>query len=84
MSDISNLDYTDFFAGQTAGEGMLIATPETPLSDIQSWVFTDRVLWFYDGERYRIVIQFEAVENGANIYFFNNDGTVGVQGFGDS
>lgn len=83
MGDTSNFDYTIFSAGQTAGEGMLIATPETPLSDIQSWVFTDRVLWFYDGERYRIVIQFEAIENGAILYFFNDEGAVISQRYGD-
>lgn len=83
MYDINSLDYSAFSAGKTAGEGMLIATPETPLSDIQSWVFTDRVLWFYDGKRYRIVIQLEAVENGVFLYFFNDDGIIVSQRYGD-
>lgn len=82
MSDISNLDYTDFSAGYTAGDGMVIITTDTTVNELISWVFTAKALWFYDNIRYRVVIYFEEIENGMIVYYFNDSGEIVSHQFG--
>lgn len=76
------LNYQDFSCGFTAGEGMFIATAETPFEEICNWVSTGKVLWFYDGDKYRVVINFEASENYAVLYFFDDYGMISTQRYG--
>ena len=76
------VNYQDFSCGFTAGEGMLIATAETSFEEICNWIFTDKALWFYDGNKYRIVVHFEALENSAVLYFFDDYGMISTQRYG--
>ena len=82
MGDISNLDYNDFSAGQVAGDGMTIITTDTTVDELISWVFTAKALWFYDGNKYRIVVHFEALENSVVLYFFDDYGMISTQRYG--
>ena len=82
MSENANLTYNDFSAGYTAGDGMTIIDKQTTLEDIMNWVFTGKSLWFYDGQKYRTIIHFEDIENGAIIYCFNDSGEIISHQFG--
>ena len=82
MSENINLTYNDFSAGQVAGDGMTIIDKQTTLEDIINWVFSGKSLWFYDGQKYRAIIHFEDIENGAIIYYFNDSGEIISHQFG--
>lgn len=82
MSENVNLTYEDFSAGYTAGDGMSILDADTTVEELINWVFSDKPLWFYDGVRYRIVIHFEAIENGGVIYYFDDSGNIVSRQFG--
>ena len=82
MSENTNLTYNDFSAGYTAGDGMAILDSSTTVDELMNWVFSDKPLWFYDESRYRIVIQFEDIENGGIIYYFNDSGEIVTHQFG--
>lgn len=81
--DTNNSEYLAFSSEFIAGEGMTIATPDMSIEDLRAWVFTDKALWFYDGIRYRVVIQFEEKENGAVLYFFDDDGKIVSQEYSE-
>ena len=82
MSEINNITYNDFSAGQVAGDGMTIITTDTTVDELISWVFTEKALWFYDNIRYRVVIFIEEIENGMIIYYFNDSGEIVSHQFG--
>ena len=82
MSENINLTYDDFSAGQVAGDGMTIIDEQTTLEDIINWVFSGKSLWFYDGQKYRAIIHFEDIENGAIIHYFNDSGEIISHQFG--
>ncbi len=82
MNEIDLLTYADFSAGYTAGDGMAILDPNTTVEDLVSWVFSDKPLWFYDTIKYRLVIRFEAIENGGIIYYFDDNGKIVSHQFG--
>lgn len=82
MDDKLNLTYADFSAGYTAGAGMAILDADTTVEELVNWVFSDKPLWFYDGVKYRLVIQFEAIENGGIIYYFDDEGNIVNHQFG--
>ncbi len=82
MNEINLLTHSDFSAGYTAGDGMAILDPSTTVEDLVSWVFSDKPLWFYDTIKYRLVIRFEAIENGGIIYYFDDNGKIVSHQFG--
>ena len=82
MDETNNLTYADFSAGYTAGDGMAILDSDTTVDELISWVFSDKPLWLYDGTKYRLVIHFEAIENGGVIYYFDDDGNIMSHQFG--
>lgn len=82
MDELATLTYKDFSAGYTAGDGMAILDPDTTVDELVNWVFSDKPLWFYDGIKYRLVIQFEAIENGGIIYYFDDEGNIVNHQFG--
>ena len=61
---------------------MTIIDEQTTLEDIMNWVFSGKSLWFYDGQKYRAIIHFEDIENGAIIYYFNDSGEIISHQFG--
>lgn len=82
MDEIMNLTYRDFSAGYTAGDGMAILDVDTTVDELVNWVFSDKPLWFYDGVKYRLIIHFEAIENGGIIYYFDDNGDIVSHQFG--
>mgnify|MGYP006956015983 FL=1 len=82
MSEIDVLTYRDFSAGYTAGDGMAILDSDTTVDELVNWVFSDKPLWFYDRVKYRLIIQFETIENGGIIYYFDNEGNIVSHQFG--
>lgn len=82
MDEIMNLTYRDFSAGYTAGDGMAILDVNTTVDELVSWVFSDKPLWFYDGQKYRLIIHFRAIENGGIVYYFSDDGSIVNYQFG--
>lgn len=82
MNDELDLTYVDFSAGYTAGDGMYILDDSTTVDELVRWVFSDKPLWFYDGIKYRLVIQFKAIENGGVIYYFDDEGNIIGRQFG--
>lgn len=71
-----SIEYGAFIVGYTAGDAMTIVDDRTSLDDLTEWVFNSKALWYYDGEKYRVVIHFEALEDAAVIYFFDDAGNV--------
>lgn len=82
MNEIDSLNYKDFSAGQVVGDGMTIITSDTTVDELIAWVFTARALWFYDGNRYRVILYVEEIENGMIVYFFDDSGQVVSHHFG--
>lgn len=82
MDEAKNLTYADFSAGYTAGDGMTILDSDTTVDEVVNWVFSDKPLWFYDGKKYRIIIHFEAIENGGLVYYFDDSGNITNHRFG--
>lgn len=82
MDEIMNLTHRDFSAGYTAGDGMAILDVDTTVDELVGWVFSDKPLWFYDRIKYRLIIHFEAIENGGIIYYFDDDGNIVSHQFG--
>lgn len=76
------LTFRDFSAGYTAGDGMAILDQNTSVDELVDWVFSDKPLWFFDENKYRLVIQFEAIENGGIIYYFDDNGVIISHQFG--
>lgn len=71
-----SIEHGALIAGYTAGDAMAIVDANTSLDDLAKWVFDSKALWYYDGEKYRVVIHFEALEDAAIIYFFDDGGNV--------
>lgn len=82
MDELATLTYKDFSAGYTAGDGMAILDSDTTVDELISWVFSDKPLWFYDGIKYRLVIHFQAIEDGGIIYYFDDEGNIVNHQFG--
>jgi len=82
MDELATLTYKDFSAGYTAGDGMAILDSDTTVDELISWVFSDKPLWFYDGIKYRLVIHFQALEDGGIIYYFDDEGNIVNHQFG--
>lgn len=82
MDELMSMTYKDFSAGYTAGDGMAILDANTTVEELVNWVFSDKPLWFYDEIKYRLVIQFEAIENGGIIYYFDDEGNIVNHQFG--
>ena len=82
MDELATLTYKDFSAGYTAGDGMAILDSDTTVDELISWVFSDKPLWFYDGIKYRLVIHFQALEDGGIVYYFDDEGNIVNHQFG--
>lgn len=79
---MNELTYHAFIAGETAGETMLIADEHTTIDEFASFVFTQKAMWFFDGEKYRAVIAFEDMPDAIRIYFFDDEGAIVSYSFG--
>ena len=60
-------------ADLVGGDMMLILTPESSLDEIAGCILSNKIIWFYDGDKYHQVMAFKDEPNAITIYFFNSE-----------
>ena len=70
-------------ADLVGGDMMLILTASSSLEEIVSQILSNKVIWFYDGDKYHQVMAFKDESNAITIYFFNSEGIATSYRFGD-
>lgn len=70
-------------ADLVGGDMMLILSESSTLEEIASQILSNKVIWFYDGDKYHQVMAFKDEPNAIIIYFFNSDGVATFYRFGD-
>lgn len=71
-------------ADLVGGDMMLILTPESTLDEIADYILSNKIIWFYDGDKYHQVMAFKDESNAITIYFFSSEGIATSYRFGDS
>ena len=70
-------------ADGTGGDMMLVLTETSAIDEIAKDILSNKIIWFYDGDKYRQVMAFKDEPNALTIYFFNDDGLPTSHRFGD-
>lgn len=70
-------------ADDTGGEMMLVLTKTSTIDEIVNYILLNKIIWFYDGEKYHQVMAFKDEPNALTIYFFNIEGAATSYRFGD-
>ena len=70
-------------ADLVGGDMMLILTTSSSLEEITSQILSNKVIWFYDGDKYHQVMAFKDEPNAITIYFFNSEGIATSYRYGD-
>ena len=70
-------------ADLVGGDMMLILTASSSLEEIVSQILSNKIIWFYDGDKYHQVMAFKDEPNAITIYFFNSEGIATSYRFGD-
>lgn len=70
-------------ADLVGGDMMFILTADSTIDEIINYILSNKIIWFYDGEKYRQVMAFKDEPNALIIYFFNDDGKPTSRRFGD-
>ena len=70
-------------ADLVGGDMMLILTANSSLEEIVSQILSNKIIWFYDGDKYHQVMAFKDEPNAITIYFFNSEGIATSYRFGD-
>ena len=70
-------------ADLVGGDMMLILTPESTLDEIAGYILSNKIIWFYDGDKYHQVMAFKDEPNAITIYFFNLEGIATSYRYGD-
>jgi hypothetical protein len=70
-------------ADLVGGDMMLILTASSSLEEIASQILSNKIIWFYDGDKYHQVMAFKDEPNAITIYFFNSEGIATSYRFGD-
>ena len=70
-------------ADLVGGDMMLILTASSSLEEIASQILSNKVIWFYDGDKYHQVMAFKDEPNAITIYFFNSEGIATSYRYGD-
>ena len=70
-------------ADDTGGEMMLVLTKTSTIDEIANYILLNKIIWFYDGEKYHQVMAFKDEPNALTIYFFNIEGVATSYRFGD-
>ena len=68
---------------ETGGEMMLGLTKTSTIDEIANYILLNKIIWFYDGEKYHQVMAFKDEPNALTIYFFNIEGAATSHRFGD-
>ena len=70
-------------ADATGGDMMLVLTDTSTIEEIAQYILSNKIIWFYDGDKYRQVMAFKDEPNALTIYFFNDNGVSTSRRFGD-
>lgn len=70
-------------ADGTGGDMMLVLTETSTIDEIIKYILSNKVIWFYDGEKYHQVMAFKDEPNALIVYFFNDDGVPTSHRLGD-
>ena len=70
-------------ADATGGDMMLVLTETSTIEEIVQYILFNKIIWFYDGDKYRQVMAFKDEPSALTIYFFNDDGIPTSHRFGD-
>ena len=70
-------------ADLVGGDMMLILTTSSSLEEIVSQILSNKIIWFYDGNKYHQVMAFKDEPNAITIYFFNSEGIATSYRYGD-
>ena len=70
-------------ADDTGADMMLVLTDTSTIEEIAQYILSNKIIWFYDGNKYRQVMAFKDEPNALTIYFFNDDGVPTSHRFGD-
>lgn len=70
-------------ADGTGGDMMLVLTETSTIDEIAQYILSNKIIWFYDGEKYHQVMAFKDEPNALTIYFFNSEGIATSYRFGD-
>ena len=70
-------------ADATGGDMMLVLTDTSTIEEIAQYILSNKIIWFYDGDKYRQVLAFKDEPNALTIYFFNDNGVPTSRRFGD-
>lgn len=70
-------------ADLVGGDMMLILTASSSLEEIVSQILSNKIIWFYDGDKYHQVMAFKDEPNAITIYFFNSEGIATSYRYGD-
>ena len=62
---------------------MLVLTETSTMDEIIQYILSNKIIWFYDGDKYRQVMALKDEPNALTIYFFNDDGDPTSHRFGD-
>ena len=62
---------------------MLVLTETSTIDEIAQYILFNKIIWFYDGDKYRQVMAFKDEPNLLTSYFFNYDGIPTSDRFGD-
>ena len=57
-------------ADATGGDMMLVLTETSTIEEIAQYILFNKIIWFYDGDKYRQVMAFKDEPNALTIYFF--------------
>ena len=69
-------------ADATGGDMMLVLTETSTIDEIAQYILFNKIIWFYDGDKYHQVMAFKDEPNALTIYFFNDDGVPTSHSFG--
>ena len=70
-------------ADATGSDMMLVLTDTSTIEEIAQYILSNKIIWFYDGDKYRQVMAFKDEPNALIVYFFNDDGVPTSHRFGD-
>ena len=70
-------------ADLVGGDMMLILTTSSSLDEIVSQILSNKIIWFYHGDKYHQVMAFKDEPNAITIYFFNSEGIATSYRYGD-
>ena len=70
-------------ADDTGGDMMLVLTETSTIDEIAQYILFNKIIWFYDGDKYHQVMAFKDEPNAFTIYFFNSEGIATSYRYGD-